>query len=733
MKRTDFDIRISAENVCASIGADEKSDLYEEIMDELQEMLPAAYEKIRPEALLEFGSLEGYSVVKEGREIKEALFCVCTVGKEMVEWSTRLFAEGNCLGGMLVDAMSDDYLFQMDDALQETVVALCREKGFGIAGRAEAPQDVPMSIQKRAYDVTGAEKEGIGITSGFMYDPVKTVCNLYLLDDNTERFRPEHDCSTCTNYSCKRRNLPTVNVRVVTKEKTVVIRAGKSESLLRSLQENGLFLPAVCGGRGTCGKCGVRFVNRAPEPSDEDRRFFEEEKLVEGWRLACCVYPKQSCTVELFESESGDFVVLAGEEAQPGKRADGEYGIAVDIGTTTLALQLVDLQSKEIVDVFTDINHQRAYGADVISRIEASSSGKKEELKRSIREDLLRGTAALTDNGRIRIRRMVIAANTTMVHLLMGYSCETLGVYPFTPVNIRTIRTSYREMFGDMTPRQELRQASRQDGADMSDFEIIVCPGISTYVGGDIVSGLSVLSFDRKEKPCVLIDLGTNGEMAVGCGDRILSASTAAGPAFEGGNIVCGTGSIPGAICKVETDGKQVKVSTIGNAPARGICGTGVIDTVYELKKTEIIDETGLMEEPYFEEGFLLSGENGGIRFYQKDVREIQLAKSAVRAGLETLISKYGVTYEEIDRIYIAGGFGYQMDIHKAVDIGLLPAECGEKIEAVGNTSLKGAVQCLTEEDALERMESMAEKTDEVQLSNDKEFQEYYMEYMYFE
>ncbi len=728
MKKTDFDIRISAENVCASIGADEKSDLHEEIMEELREMLPAAYEKIRPTALLEFGSLEGYSVEKEGREIKEALFCLCTVGKEMVEWSTRLFAEGNCLGGMLVDAMSDDYLFQMDDVLQETAVAMCRGKGFGIAGRAEAPQDVPMSIQKRAYEVTGAAGEGIGITSGFMYDPVKTVCNIYLLDDDTERFRPEHDCSTCTNYSCRRRNLPTVNVRVVTKEKAVVIRARKSEPLLRSLQENGLFLPAVCGGRGTCGKCGVRFLNRAPEPSVEDRRFFEEEKLAEGWRLACCVYPKQSCTVELFESESGNFVVLAGDGDQPEKRADGEYGIAVDIGTTTLALQLVDLKTKETVDVFTDINRQRAYGADVISRIEASNSGKKEELKRSIREDILRGTAALTENGKIRVRRMVIAANTTMVHLLMGYSCETLGVFPFTPVNIRTIRTSYREMFGDMVSGQ----LSLQGGADMADFEIIVCPGISTYVGGDIVSGLSVLSFDRKDKPCVLIDLGTNGEMAVGCGERILSASTAAGPAFEGGNIVCGTGSIPGAICKVETDGEQVKVSTIGNAPARGICGTGVIDTVCELKKNGIIDETGLMEEPYFEDGFLLSEENGGIRFYQKDVREIQLAKSAVRAGLETLISKYGVTYEEIDRIYIAGGFGYQMDIHKAVDIGLLPAECEEKIEAVGNTSLRGAVQCLTEEDALERMESMAEKADEVPLSNDTEFQEYYMEYMYF-
>ena len=143
MKKTDFDIRISAGNVCASIGADEKSDLHEEIMEELREMLPAAYEKIRPTALLEFGSLEGYSVEKEGREIREALFCLCTVGKEMVEWSTRLFAEGNCLGGMLVDAMSDDYLFQMDDVLQETAVVMCREKGSVLQAAPRRPRMYP--------------------------------------------------------------------------------------------------------------------------------------------------------------------------------------------------------------------------------------------------------------------------------------------------------------------------------------------------------------------------------------------------------------------------------------------------------------------------------------------------------------------------------------------------------------------------------------------------------------
>ncbi len=298
----------------------------------------------------------------------------------------------------------------------------------------------------------------------------------------------------------------------------------------------------------------------------------------------------------------------------------------------------------------------------------------------------------------------------------MGYSCETLGVYPFKPVNIDTIQISYQELFKD----------------DSQDCPVVIYPGISTYVGGDIVAGLYALEFAKREKPAVLIDLGTNGEMAIGCRDRILTASTAAGPAFEGGNITCGTGSVPGAICGAVFQDGQMKVETINGARPSGICGTGIIDVIYELKKAEIIDETGRMEEPYFAEGILLS-EEGGLRFYQKDVREIQLAKAAVRAGLETLAARYGISCGEVDRFYIAGGFGYKMNIHKAADIGLLPAECEDRIEAVGNSCLQGSVKYLLDPGAQKETETLRAMAGELPLSNDKKFQELYMEYMYFE
>ncbi len=314
---------------------------------------------------------------------------------------------------------------------------------------------------------------------------------------------------------------------------------------------------------------------------------------------------------------------------------------------------------------------------------------------------------------------MVIGANTTMVHLLMGYSCETLGVFPFTPVNIDTIHTTYGELF---------EQADR-------DFEVVIFPGISTYVGGDIVAGLYSLDFDKREKVSVLVDLGTNGEMAIGNKDRILTTSTAAGPAFEGGNITFGTGSVPGAICKVELKDGHAVTGTIQDGKPVGICGTGVIDMVYELVKAELVDETGLMEEDYFDDGFPLAVGSDGteISFFQKDVREIQLAKSAVRAGLETLILNFGASYEDIEAIYIAGGFGYKMDIVKAVGIGLLPEECQDKIEAVGNSCLKGTRTYLLSSDCTERVQRILESSSEVQLSNDKHFNEFYMDYMYFE
>lgn len=480
-----------------------------------------------------------------------------------------------------------------------------------------------------------------------------------------------------------------------------------TETILEHLKKEGHYISADCGGRGTCGKCRVRFLQNAPEPSDADLERLKPEELEQGFRLACKARVDGSFEIEFDQSEeqihaeSIEFARTA-DSSKQGDAGSAEAKqpaqAAVDIGTTTIAAALV--RDGQVINAATSINHQRAFGADVISRIQASNEGNGAKLQELVETDireLLEGLGKNVDDGKI-----VISANTTMQHLLCGYSCETLGVVPFTPVDI----------------------SLHEEG------NYILLPGISTYVGADIVSGIVYTGMDRSEDVCVLIDLGTNGEMAIGNKDKILVASTAAGPAFEGVNISCGVAGIPGAISHIDiTDGK-ISFETIENKPAVGICGSGVIEITHELLKEGIIDETGRMDDEYMENGYVICDD---VAFSDQDIREVQLAKSAIRAGLETLIETYGAEYEDIKKLYLAGGFGQKINLKKTAGIGLLPEELVERTEAVGNTSLYGAVQYVANEEDRPRFETVAKTSEEVRLSDNPTFQEYYMDYMFFE
>lgn len=726
MRLSDFSIEICKEAVFQAIDCFPESPIYEEVEEEFLGMLDEAYKKLQPQAVLEFGSIPGKIANDSIQEGTEALYVITTVGDKISDWSTRLFAQGNYLAGMLADAIADTVLFQLDHSLKENIIQLCREKGYGVSRRLEAPSGISMEAQKTALEITkGREILGIDITEGFMYNPVKTTCQIYLLKEKSEEYHIEHNCRECPAIHCKSRKVEPVKITVLGKGENRIILCKEEESILQALNENGIFMSAVCAGRGICGKCRIRVMEGSVEPSKEDWKIFTQAELDSGLRLSCKAYPKADCAIILEADSEDSFVVVTDYEGDGAKRAVGDtdrLGIGIDIGSTTIAMQLIDRKDGYVFDTYTTINKQRAYGADVISRILASNQGKKDELQECIRKDLKEGILELLQRNGLKdkrqpVEKIAVAGNTTMIHLLMGYSCETLGVFPFTPVNIGTIETDYEALFG------------------APDYSVpaVILPGISTYVGGDISSGLLVCDFDCRTDVAVLIDLGTNGEMAVGNKDRILTTSTAAGPAFEGGNITCGTGSIEGAICNASmTDGKM-ETTTIGNKKPVGICGTGVIEITLELLKAGLIDETGLLDEDYFEEGYLLTEDCGDIRFYQKDIREIQLAKAAVRAGLETLLLRYGVTYEQVKTVYLAGGFGYKIDIKKAIGIGLLPAAFDGKIKAIGNSSLNGTVNYLTDKTAPERMKHIIENTKEINLSNDKDFNEIYMDSMYFE
>lgn len=721
MKITDFNIRINKENVLELIDCYADSPVYDEVSADLEEIIPIAYEMLTPVAVLKFGDFSKYESIEHGTGEGKALFCIESVGGEISRLAADFFDRGNYVKGMLADAIADDCLFQLDHLLEERVKAICKEKNYGVIKRLEAPQDVPIEIQKTAWEVTRAEEEiGLKIKESYMLDPIKSNCQVYLLQEGCNEFRTEHDCSRCPKTECKMRHCDKVLITVQKEDTTVSIEGNCGQTLLEIFRNANVYIDAICAGRGTCGKCKVQFLEGCPISTKEDENFFTEEELANGWRLACKAIIQRQCVVSIEMSGEEKYAVVTeyASERKPQQSAEKSYyGIAVDIGTTTIAMQLLELHSKTIEDTYTAINRQRSYGADVISRIQASNEGKKERLRQSILEDLEQGIEELHSRNHVTVKEIGISGNTTMISLLMGYSCEGLGAYPFTPVNIDAVEADYFTIFGNHRHTCKLR----------------ILPGISAFVGGDITAGLLACGFDRKEKVSILVDLGTNGEMAIGNQDKIFVTSTAAGPAFEGGNIICGTGSIPGAISHVTYKNNGFELETIGKQEASGICGTGVIDITYELLKQKLIDETGLLNDKFFEDGILLAkSKESEIRFYQKDIREIQLAKAAIRAGLETLLVNYGVGYDEIDDIYIAGGFGYKMDIDKAIGIGLFPKACKNKLKAIGNSSLKGNLIYLTEKDAKERMRKITQLSEEVSLAASSTFYELYLQHMCF-
>lgn len=514
-----------------------------------------------------------------------------------------------------------------------------------------------------------------------------------------------------------------MNIKVWIRNQQKELRHKPGRSVLQTLQDAGLLQDAPCGGNGRCGKCRIQFLSGRTEASEADKNILSEEERNRGIRLACTAFPQNDCSIMLEAAHDG--MEILAEYREQGRTEVTEKtgitgtGIAVDIGTTTIAMQLIALPEGKAVKSYTAQNSQRKYGADVISRIQASNRGNKQELKELIREDLRRGITVLLEDGGQQPEIMVISANTTMIHLLMGYSCETLGVFPFQPVNMDTILIPYEELFGECT----------------YSMRIMILPSLSAFVGGDIMAGLLICGFWNRKEISVLIDLGTNGELAVGNCDRILVTSTAAGPAFEGGNISQGVGSVPGAICHVEITKDGAVAETIGGQEPCGICGTGVVETVYELLKNGMIDETGLLQKPLFETGVLLAELPDGetIRLTQKDIREIQLAKAAIHAGIRTLMLRYGTTWEEIGTVYLAGGFGYRMNLQKAAGIGLLPKELEEKVIVMGNTALAGSCYYMTEKNADKQAASVKAAAQEINLSLDTSFQEYYMEEMYFQ
>lgn len=517
--------------------------------------------------------------------------------------------------------------------------------------------------------------------------------------------------------------------------RAVRLEAQPEKSLFAALEAQDVVLEAGCSGKGRCGRCRVKYLSAAPLPCATERRFFSAQELRAGMRLACLHPVKGACRVEpmyvqparvqivteMPEPESGadsrrnktaaencgadsrrnkaaaEPGAVSGRDTRKAESGSGcaaalslrESGwcIAIDLGTTTIAMQARRLTDGAVLGVWKAMNPQRRYGSDVISRMQAANEGQTEKLKSVVETVLIEGIRELcrtvesaqedsaASDG---LKGIYLAGNTVMEHLLAGLSVDRLSRHPFCPVTLE------------------------EQSISLDSHTVTLLPGFSAFVGADLLAGVFACGMHQRDEISLLIDLGTNGEIVLGNRERLLCTATAAGPAFEGG-------------------------------PGNPAPGTDMIAVIAELMDARIVDGTGLMAEPWFENGISwvpgkgpASAREAGVgvgqqlsssreadiaaeqrtvagagaypeasartvRMTQEQIRAIQMAKAAVYAGICILTKEYGITLADVSRVYLAGGFGYYLNVEKAAQIGLFPDELKERVTAVGNTSLKGA------------------------------------------
>ncbi len=420
-------------------------------------------------------------------------------------------------------------------------------------------------------------------------------------------------------------------------------------------------------------------------------------------------------------------------QIEEGHTADRNFGVAADIGTTTVVAQLVDLKTGRVVGVEGNHNLQARYGEDVLSRIAyVCGKGSLDHLQKAVIENINVLIQALAREKGVNVEEItciVAAGNTTMSHILLGLMPCSIREDPYVP----TVDL-YPPILG-----KEIGITIHPQGI------LHVLPSIASYIGGDTVAGvLACHMADRPETTC-LIDIGTNGEIVVGNNEWLLSCSASAGPAFEGGDTKWGMRATRGAIQKVEFDDGRVLYETIGKVKPRGICGSGLIDLIYGLAKTKRLEIDAKFPSS-LKEKRLIQGESGleyivafpeetekgeALTIAQTDIDNIMRSKAAIFAAIKSLIDYAGLRFDQLDKIYVAGGFGNYLNVEKAVAIGLLPDIPREKIEFVGNSSLMGARMVLLSYHVFEKAVGISQSITNIELSKFALFADEYMASLY--
>lgn len=503
------------------------------------------------------------------------------------------------------------------------------------------------------------------------------------------------------------------------------ITAAKDETFARIAVRAGIVVNLACGSGGTCGKCRIRVHSGRVSVVPSNHRLSEAD-VASGWCLACCTRPVSDCVVEIPDFQIP--VILTGTEGVG--TAVGEIrepAIAVDLGTTTIAVALIDLAEGTVRDTLGEMNGQILYGSDVLSRLLKIRTGEvsQEEMQAAAVRPLNGLIGELCDRAGISgeaVRKISLAGNTAMQQLFFGIDSFGLTELPFQPAFKDSLTVSAEQINLTAAPNAEIR----------------CFPQLGGFVGGDTTAAMLAADFDAVRPVSLMIDIGTNGEIVVRRGNRNYCASAAAGPAFEGARIHQGMRAVPGAIDKICFKDGDIACSVIGGIPAAGICGTGLIDAVAELLRLGAIEPDGLISIPAAlpdavkaridSQGICLAP---GVVLTQQDVREFQLAAAAIRAGAETLLSELGIAPEAVEEFLLAGAFGNYLNKENALRAGLLPAVDPSRIRYIGNASLSGACLRLTTS-AETRLNTLISQTTHIELASMPSFQDAYLNAMLF-
>ncbi len=577
------------------------------------------------------------------------------------------------------------------------------------------------------------------------------------------------------------------------------------KNLLQLLLENDIFVDNPCNGNGSCGKCKVRVLEgNLPPLSPTERKLLKEDEINADIRLSCLVVPKEDITIEILQKERKHKILTTGyvpefefnptiskkifeikmptlEKQSPfedslcealgskkvnwkllrdyessygtvtgvfndseliaieaGDTTEFLYGVAIDIGTTTVVAALIDMNNGEELATASRINPQKKFGLDVLTRITYElehPEGSKEELQKTIVEAINEMVEELCSEGKVKkenIYEISIAANCTMMHFLLGVDATSIGKSPYAPIFTKAKNISASDL-----------------GIKAAKCARVYClPSVSSYIGADIVAGAYVCELHKAEENILFIDIGTNGEIVLSKGGRLLSCSCAAGPALEGMNISSGMRAAEGAVEGVEITENGIDLKVIGEEDPIGICGSGILAVVKELLRTGIVKNNGaFIKKEQLEESdyrykmiqlngnkreFILKGTPEQLLITQGDVRQVQLAKGALLSGFYALLKQAKIDMGELDKVMIAGQFGAHLPADSLVGTGILPEEVKNKLVYVGNSSKTGAYMALMSVKVKKEIEELAGEMEYMELGASEGYEKLFSQCLLF-